>query len=204
MVSAFADDITIFVSRRKYIEVVKKVVAEYERIAGAKVNFDKSECLRLSAWTGSDTLPGPFRWSSGPVCILGVWFGPDLQLDRNWSKVQAKVDAQVGIWLRRRLSLKDRVEACAMYVFPLILYELYVLPLLKARRLALQQSLARLLWRGRRLMVHWQVCIQLRAMGVWVCLIWRAIARWKTCILTPILDGGRGVEAKGESDFSSL
>ena len=48
-VSAFADDITVFVSRRLDIKAVKKAVGEYERIAGAKVNFDKSEGLRLGA-----------------------------------------------------------------------------------------------------------------------------------------------------------
>ena len=159
-VSAFADDITVFVTHRLDREAVKEAVVEYERIAGAKVNFDKSEGLRLGAWTGSNTLPGPFRWGDGPVRILGVWFGPDLQLERNWSEVHAKVNAQVGIWLSRRLSLKGRAEACAVYVFPLILYRLDVLPLPKARRLALQRSLSRLLWGGARPMVLRQVCIQ--------------------------------------------
>ena len=139
---------------------MKEAVVEYERIAGAKVNFDKSEGLRLGAWRGSNTLPGPFRWSDGPIRILGVWFGPDLQLERNWSEVHAKVNAQVGIWLSRRLSLKGRAEACAAYVFPLILYRLAVLPLSKAHRLALQRSLSRLVWGGARPMVRRQVCIQ--------------------------------------------
>ena len=48
-VSAFADDITVFVSRRLDIKAVKEAVVEYERIAGAKVNFDKSESLQLDA-----------------------------------------------------------------------------------------------------------------------------------------------------------
>ena len=48
-VSAFADDITVFVSHRLDIKAVKEAVVEYERIAGAKVNFDKSEGLRLGA-----------------------------------------------------------------------------------------------------------------------------------------------------------
>ena len=142
-VSAFADDITVLVSRRLDIKAVKKAVSEYERIAGAKVNFDKSEGLRLGAWRGSDTFPGPVR-------ILGVRFEPDLQMERNWSEVQAKVNAQVGFWLSRRLSLKGRAEAYAVYLFPLILYRLAVLPLPKARRLALQRSLSRLLWGGAR------------------------------------------------------
>ena len=159
-VSAFADYITVFVSHRLDIEVVKKAVGEYERIAGAKVYFDNSECWQLGAWRGSDTLPGPFRWSDGPVCILGVWFGSDLQLEQNWSEVQAKVNAQVGIWLPRKLSLKGNVEVCAEYVFTLILYRLAVLPLPKAHRLALQRPLSRLLWGGARPMVSRQVCIQ--------------------------------------------
>ena len=156
-VSAFADGISVFVSRRLDLKAVKEPVVEYERITGAKVNFDKSEGLRFGAWRGSNTLPGPFRWSDGPVRILGVWFGPDLQLERNWSEVQTKMNSQVGIWLSRRLSLKGRAEACATYVFPLILYRLAVLPLPKARRLALQQSLSRLLWGGARPMVRRQV-----------------------------------------------
>ena len=48
-VSTFADDITVFVSRRLDIKAVKEAVVEYKRIAGAKVNFDKSEGLRLGA-----------------------------------------------------------------------------------------------------------------------------------------------------------
>ena len=77
-VSMFADDITVFVSRRLDIEAVKEAVVKSERIARAKVNFDKSEGLRLGAWRGSNTLPGPFHWSDGPIRILRVWFGPDL------------------------------------------------------------------------------------------------------------------------------
>ena len=100
----FADDITIFISRRLDIKAVKKAVGGYERIAGAKVNFDKSEGLWLGAWRSSNTLSGPFRWSDGPVRIFGVRFGPDHQLERNWSEVQVKVDTQVGTWLSRRLS----------------------------------------------------------------------------------------------------
>ena len=159
-VSTFSDDITVIVSRRLDVKAVKKAVGEYEWITGAKVNFNKSEGLRLGAWRGSNTLLEPFRWSDGPVRILGVWFGSDLQLERNWSEVQAKVNAQVGIWLSRRLTLNGRAEACAMYVFPLILYRLAVLPLPETRRLALQQSLSRLLWGGARPMVRRQVCIQ--------------------------------------------
>ena len=66
----------------------------------------------------------------------------------------------MGLWLSRRLSLKGRAEACATHVFPLILYQLAVLPLPKVHRLSLQRSLSRLLWGDASLMVRRQVCIQ--------------------------------------------
>ena len=173
-VFAFADEITVFVSRRLDIEAVKEVVVEYERIAGAKVNFDKSEGFRLGAWRGSNTLPGPFRWSDGPIRILEVWFGPDLQLKRNWPEVHAKVNAQVGICLSRRLSLKGRVEACAEFAFPLIIYWLAVFLCLR-----------NISWRfndpspdcSGEVQGRWSVgrsVSNVLATGVWVCLILRA------------------------------
>lgn len=51
------------------------------------------------------------------------------QLDKNWSEVRSKVEAVVNSWLPRKLSLKSRAVACATYIFPLILYQLAVLPL---------------------------------------------------------------------------
>ena len=75
------------------IKAVKKAVARYGQKAGAKINFDKSEGLRLGAWKGGVPLPGPFCLSDGLICIFGVWFGLGLELERNWSEVQAKVDA---------------------------------------------------------------------------------------------------------------
>ena len=82
-ISTYADDITVFVSSRLDILAVKKAVERYEKVVGTKVNFDKSEGLRLGASRRGSPLPGPFRWSDRPVRILGVWFGPDLQLERN-------------------------------------------------------------------------------------------------------------------------
>ena len=119
-----------------------------------QVNGRRSEAFVIERSARQGLEGWPFRWSDGPIHILGVWFGPDLQLERNWSEVQAKVNAQVGIWLSRRLSLKGRAKACTAYVFHLILYRLAILPLHKAHRLALQESLSRLLWGGARPMVR--------------------------------------------------
>ena len=70
-VSAYTDDITVFVSHCLDTKVVKKVVAKYKHITGVKINFDKSEGLWLHAERGGDSLPWPFCWSDGPIHIFG-------------------------------------------------------------------------------------------------------------------------------------
>ena len=82
-ISAFTNDITVFVSWRRDIVAVKEAVARYEKVAGAKVNFDKSEGLLLDAWRGSVPQPGSFRWSDCLFPILGVWLDPA----SSWSEI---------------------------------------------------------------------------------------------------------------------
>ena len=145
-VSAYANDITVFVFHRLDILALKKAVERYEEVAGSKINFDKSKVLWLGAWRGGVPLSGPFHWSDGPIRILGVWFRPSLQLKWNWLEVQAKVEVQMGTWIQRQLSLKGQAEVCAMYIFPLILYHLPW-----DHWVALKQSLSKLLSKGRSL-----------------------------------------------------
>ena len=49
-VSRYADDITVFVFCYLDILAMKKAVVKYKQIAGAKINFDKSEGLCLKGW----------------------------------------------------------------------------------------------------------------------------------------------------------
>ena len=67
-------------------KVSEKVVARNEETAGALINFNKSEGLRLGAWRSGVLLPGTFHLSDEPICILKVWYGLGLQLERNWWK----------------------------------------------------------------------------------------------------------------------
>ena len=56
---------------RKWISMIYHD-PRYKQIAGAKINFDKSEGLRLCAWRDDIPLPGPFYRGEGPLCILVI------------------------------------------------------------------------------------------------------------------------------------
>ena len=82
-ISAFADDITVFVSCRLAIVAVKMAVERYEKVAGAKINFDKSEGLRLGAWRGAFSCQGPSAEVTDPSTSSGCGLGPA----SSWSEI---------------------------------------------------------------------------------------------------------------------
>ena len=58
---------------------MKKAVGEYERIAGAKVNFDESEGLRLGAWWRvAIPLRGRSAGVTEPSASLECGSGPEI------------------------------------------------------------------------------------------------------------------------------
>ena len=113
--TAYADDVSVLVTSSAEVEEVSKEIGRYEDVTGAKINREKSVGLRLGSLKGC-ALPCPFIWKDGPWKILGVWFGPDIQLEKNWSEVLEKVVAAMELWLRRRLSLKGRAEVCCSHI----------------------------------------------------------------------------------------
>ncbi len=70
---------------------------------------------------GEVALPSLYLSTDEPICILRVWFGPGLNLERNWSEVLNKVKAQMGTWFQMWLTLKCKAKVFAVYIFPLIL-----------------------------------------------------------------------------------
>lgn len=130
---------SLFVSCCSDIEV-QKTIERYEKITWAKIKRDKSSGLHLSSWIDV---------AGGPVCILRVWFSPDLQ---NWLEVQVRLRKPVHTEFRRHFSLKRRTELGSVYTFSLILYRVSVFPLSRDRLKALEHLLFSLL--GLRNCLH--------------------------------------------------
>ena len=150
--TAYADDVSVLVTSSAEVEEVSKEIGRYEAVTGAKINREKSVGLRLGSWKGC-ALPGPFIWKDGPCKILGVWFGPDLQLEKNWSEVLNKVVAATELWLCRRLSLKGRAEVCSSHIYSLAVYRLSVLPIPPTILFKLERILFQFLWAKRHPLV---------------------------------------------------
>ena len=155
--TTYADDVSVLVTSSAEVEEVSKEIGRYEAVTGAKINREKSVGLRLGSWKGC-ALPGPFIWKDGPCKILGVWFGPDLQLEKNWSEVLEKVVAATELWLRRRFSLKERAEVCCSHIYSLVVYRLSVLPIPPTTLFKQEKILFQFIWAKRYPLVRREIC----------------------------------------------
>ena len=155
--TAYADDVSVLVTSSAEVEEVSKEIGRYKDVTGAKINREKSVGLRLGSLKGC-ALPGPFIWKDGLCKIFGVWFGPDLQLEKNWSEVLEKVVAATELWLRRRLSLKGRAEVCCSHIYSLVVYRLSVLPIPPTILFKLERILFQFIWAKRFPLVRREIC----------------------------------------------
>ena len=119
-VSAYVDDITVFVTYLSDIEAVKKAIMGYKQIAGTKINFDESKglvvrCLERVAFSYL-VLSTEVTESSAS---LELWFGSGFQLNQNWSEILAKLKAQVATWLQRGFVLKRQGWKCVLCTYSL-------------------------------------------------------------------------------------
>jgi len=75
--SAYADDITVFVNNAGDINCLSEALSLYEKASSAKVNWAKSEAL----WAGKrefeslPKLPGDLKWGREGLKLLGVYLG---------------------------------------------------------------------------------------------------------------------------------
>ena len=94
---AYADDITIFITRREEIEIVNTAIRTYERATGAHLNPTKSQALAVGGWT---TLITPLGIALLPqVKILGVTFGSIVEatMQESWTAVATAVRVQARL-----------------------------------------------------------------------------------------------------------
>ena len=85
--SIYADDVSVLVTSSAEVKEVSKEIRRYEGVLGIKIKCEKSVGLQLGLYK-SCALPSSFSWMDSLCKILGVWFGLNLQLEKNWSEVQ--------------------------------------------------------------------------------------------------------------------
>ena len=93
--SAYADDITVFIKCQNDIRILEQKLKLYEQASSARVNWSKCEGLLLGEWSNKEQpiLPAWLQWSTEGMKVLGVFLGNENFQKKNWEGLVEKISA---------------------------------------------------------------------------------------------------------------
>lgn len=170
--SAYADDITVFISNQDDITILNQTLGLYERASSARVNWSKSEGFIVGGWegTGFPQLPGGLRWRQDGFKALGVFLGNEQFQKKNWEGLLEKVSAKLTKWkwLLPQLSYRGRVLVINNLTASMLWHRTAVMEPPEELILNIQRTLVNFFWSGQ----HW-----IRAAALYI----------------PVQEGGQGL-----------
>lgn len=155
VVSAYADDVSVFVHTEDDFKTLKDAYTLYAAQSGAKLNSTKSTGLWSGSWIGRVDEPLGFKWSSEGGKYLGVMLGNvPAVTSQGFVKLQVNTTQILDRWRHRAsaMSLRGRVLIINQFVAPRLWYTFQIIPPPAALLSRLQGQLANFVWAGRR---HW-------------------------------------------------
>lgn len=129
---------------------------EFEDFVGLRVNYNKSEILRLGSLRHSDakfitTLP--LKWSDGPLKILGTLITPNYanMVKINFDLILLNVEGLLKSWETRGLTLIGKIQVINSLANSRIAYKLQCLPSPSEEFFDKYKSLVtQFLWNGKK------------------------------------------------------
>ena len=157
LIYQFADDtnLTLEFDLESLLEV-EKTFSKFQRVSGLKVNYDKTEILRIGSLRHSDAkliTATEMCWTNDPVLVLGIVICTDANrlTQLNFDPLIVKIENQMKIWSMRDLSLFGKTLIIKSLLMSQLVYKLSVLPSPANEFIDTLQSLFfKFLWGKRR------------------------------------------------------
>ncbi|KAJ3583049.1 hypothetical protein NHX12_034517 [Muraenolepis orangiensis] len=89
--SAYADNVSIFVSSQRDVQCLQDTLSLYKRASSARVNWAKSSALHLGGWREQvvPSLPGGLQWEKEGLKVF--FLGTENFKAKHWEGVKEKV-----------------------------------------------------------------------------------------------------------------
>ncbi len=156
-ISQYADDTSLTLSfDENTIIAVQQTFDLFYSASGLKVNYDKTEILRIGSLQNSNAKLincKKMKWTNGPITVLGIQIctnRADL-IASNFEPILKKIENVCQIWRQRSLTLFGKVTIIKTLLVSNLVYRLSVLPSPKQEMFdRIQNILFDFLWHYRR------------------------------------------------------
>ena len=105
IVSAYADDVSIFITSDVGFALIEEAYAIFSRASAACLNTKKSQGLWVGRWKGRSDSPLNFSWNSEGLPFLGVHLGnTEHYVKQIWAKCKDRLNKTLLSWCRSKSS----------------------------------------------------------------------------------------------------
>ena len=124
----YADDIWVSMKHQeKGYRASHQIFTEFEAFAGLKINYNKTEVLRIGSLYITDAKyysEMPLFWTDGPIKILGIWCctNEEKMCQKNFQSPMIKTSGICNVWKNRSLTLLVKIQVVNTLIIPLFVY----------------------------------------------------------------------------------
>jgi hypothetical protein len=166
-VIAYADDVTIVVSKSEEILIVHDTLRIYERATVAKINIQKSKAFALNSWnTFLKILDIPY-YTEMKVFGLHIQNTILASVEKSWNMLTSQIRAQAQDVFQRTLALDQRIRYVKEYLFAIAWYIAQILPPPKDNLRQINMTFLWFLWKGEVFRVPLSTLQRTKKEGVW-------------------------------------
>ena len=122
---AYADDISVIVRNQKEMDSVNQHFELYERVAGAKLNQDKTE----GVWMGQiENRTQVNIVVKDEIKILGLYICPNNCCEKNWEKKVSKLQDDISNYAGKKLSFQKKIDIQKTYLASPLIFLATIFP----------------------------------------------------------------------------
>ncbi|KAJ1526351.1 hypothetical protein ONE63_009500 [Megalurothrips usitatus] len=152
--TAFADDITFFISKEEDYVKIKEEFDIYSNESGGQLNYQKSSILYCGEWKTRNTCPIETQLKTEGDKFLGVYLGNTQEWeDQNWQILAQKITATLNKWSQfvKLTSFRGRKIICNQLAGSVLIHILNVLNPPDTFIKDVEKSMVNFVWQGK----HW-------------------------------------------------
>ena len=153
--SAYADDVTVFISKEEGFQQLVKNFMIYGALSGAMLNIHKSTGLFVGRWRTRTDSPLGLQWSTQGEKYLGIYLGNTADWhNQNWTQLETKTQAILTQWEKvpHVTSYPDRKQILNQLIGAKLIHTLTILPPPPAFLDKMQKLMVKFIWHGK----HWK------------------------------------------------
>jgi hypothetical protein len=146
--SAYADDVTLFVTSPNDHPTIKDIIHTFEKASGARLNPHKSKALAIAGWDATDTRLGiefqPY------IKIPGATFTSTIarSAQLSWERLTGLIRAQARLAYARKLCIVQREQYEQTTLLARIWYMTQIFPPSVANTNRLTTAILWFIWQG--------------------------------------------------------